>query len=72
MYIKKVKEMPTEGQFIVAWTYEGAAWSGMFAYGPNGLQDLDTGEVADRVTHDWLHEDNKDYFIAQEYKNANK
>ena len=64
--------MPTDGQFIVAWTFEGTAWSGTFKYDNGRLFDIDVGDFADRETTEWLNQDDKNYFIAQEYKNANK
>tara|TARA_R110000772_G_scaffold16184_1_gene46211 strand:+ start:1643 stop:1861 length:219 start_codon:yes stop_codon:yes gene_type:complete len=72
MYIKKVKEIPTEGQFVVVWIYEGAVWSSTYCHSDGELHDIDTKEVMDNEMYEWLEEDDKEYFIAQEYKNANK
>tara|TARA_R110000787_G_scaffold5761_3_gene20745 strand:- start:1113 stop:1328 length:216 start_codon:yes stop_codon:yes gene_type:complete len=71
MYIKKVKEMPTEGQFTAIWIFEGKVYSSNYNYVKGMLIDMEEGWVTSEARK-WLEEDDKEYFIAQEYKNANK
>jgi len=70
MYIKKVKEMPTEGQFVITWIWEGVVWSGTYAWIQGILYDLTFDEPASDDVLEWAQDETKDYFIAQEYKNA--
>jgi len=71
MYIKKVKEIPTEGSFVAVWIYQGKPYAGNFTCEDGTYyDDDDLGGVCSVNTLEWLNQDDKNYFIAQEYKNA--
>ena len=70
MSIKQVSQMPTEGQFVAVWIYDGAIWSDTLKY-VDGVLHCFSDELNDfaeqpLVGIDWYRNVNADFYVLGE------
>jgi hypothetical protein len=53
--MKRANEMPTEGQFLVVWEFNGLPWSSVYRYHDGAMERYELAKGDEWSSNNWIH-----------------